>query len=268
MNAETIYKQTLEIEKIFEKFEKYLSISWLDIALFFIIIVFAFILIALINKIFLKIKKKNPRFKTILGFINFFIALFSFILGLNFVITNLVLQQVIIILFISIIIYSFVPIFRNIIGGFYLYQKRPFNIGDYIQIQNYYGEVIEISWRHTSLLNAEGGILNIPNYLFLTNVFENVNVGQKEQLITLKFEFNFDIPIEKIQTALYEAAISCPYAYSSKKPIVILEETDYVKEINKFKLSLYLFDAKYENMLIDYINESVFVYLKSKTQKN
>jgi len=256
------FETKINLEELTKFLQSYFDISWKNIISALLILIFAYLLLKISNYFFSKTKFQKFNSKIINGIINFIIVILAVILSLESILINPFIKEAVAILLIASIIFSLLPLFRNIIGGMYIIHKKPFSKGDYIQILNFYGEVIEISWRHTSLLNTEGGIFNIPNSLFLTTIFENVNVGQKEQLIALSFAFSFSLPVEKIQTVLYEAAISCPYAYTKKKPTVILEESDYLQKVNKFKLSLYFFDAKFENMLIDYVNKTVFENLK------
>ncbi|HEX2983592.1 MAG TPA: hypothetical protein VHO28_08630, partial [Ignavibacteriales bacterium] len=68
--------------------------------------------------------------------------------------------------------------------------------------------------------------------------------------------------IDEIMNILKEAALSSPYAYPKKQPHVFLESADYLSGINKFKLTLHLFDSRYENELISSVNEKVFSEIK------
>ncbi len=161
---------------------------------------------------------------------------------------------------------SAIPFLRNLVGGFYISLSKPFEKGDYILVKNYSGEITEIGWRSTIVVTAERSFINIPNSVFLIDAVENVNVGQKEQLVSLSYEFPIDYDNDLIIKILRESAISSPYLFGKKEPSVLLENTDYILRVNKYKLNLYLFDSKYENEMIHSINQAILAAVKSKIE--
>lgn len=161
---------------------------------------------------------------------------------------------------------SALPFMRNLAGGFYISLSKPFEKGDYISVNNHRGEITQIGWRSTIILTEERSFVNIPNSVFLSESIENVNVGQKEQLVSLSFEFPIDYDDKVIIKILRESAISSPYLFSKKEPSVLLDNTDYIKRINRFKLNLYLFDSRFENDMIHSINLSILAAVKSKIE--
>ena len=73
-------------------------------------------------------------------------------------------------------------IIQCIIGFFYLMSTRPFRIGDWIEIENQIGEVIETDWIKTTLLEVDhkayqytGKTLFIPNNKLFANPIKNYN---------------------------------------------------------------------------------------------
>ncbi|MBZ0198466.1 MAG: mechanosensitive ion channel family protein, partial [Ignavibacteriaceae bacterium] len=159
-----------------------------------------------------------------------------------------------------------IPFLRNLVGGFYISLSKPFEIGDYISVKSYSGEITEIGWRSTIIVTEERSFVNIPNSVFLFDAVENVNVGQKEQLVSLNYEFPIDYDNNLIIKILRESAISSPFLFGRKEPSVLLENTDYIKRINKYKLNLYIFDSKFENEMIHSINQAILAAVKNKIE--
>lgn len=147
------------------------------------------------------------------------------------------------------------PALTNYYGKIYLLFRKPFQIGDFIKTDVFYGEVKEMGWRAVRLQNPDGAIIHAPNSYFIKNYFENVNIGQKEQFLNLEFVFPIEYDPIIIKTILKECAISSPYTFPRKPVQIFLEETDYIKRINKYKIALYLFDSRYENEIVSSINE-------------
>lgn len=51
----------------------------------------------------------------------------------------------------------------NIISGLFIFWDRPFVLGDYIELENYYGRVEDITLRSTRIVTPDGKMLAIPN---------------------------------------------------------------------------------------------------------
>ncbi len=166
----------------------------------------------------------------------------------------------IIILISSIIVIGFsaVPIFKNILGGFYIFVKKPFSTQDYIKLNNgIEGNVKRINWRSTAIIGSDKNLIEIPNSMFNDIPFEIIEFRQKEELIILNFSFPFNFDVDEVMRNLKEAAISSPFSFIRKAPQIFLEETDYVQKVNKFKLSVYVFDSNYRDELISSINRFI-----------
>ena len=171
---------------------------------------------------------------------------------------------IIVIVAIIVIGVSLIPLIKNFIGGIFISVAHPFEKGNYIKISEHYGEVQKIGWRSTKILTNDNNVVFIPNSLFLTQSVENINIGKREQLITLEFEFPFTYESRQIVSLLKDAAISSPYTYSKKEAKVYLSKSDFINEINKYEVNLYLFDARYDNELIDSINNYLLNELNNK----
>lgn len=68
------------------------------------------------------------------------------------------------------------------IGFIYIISSRPFRIGDWIQVGNYYGEVHSSDWAKLTLLEVNkydyqytGKTLYLPNSQLITTVIKNLN---------------------------------------------------------------------------------------------
>lgn len=68
------------------------------------------------------------------------------------------------------------------IGFIYIISSRPFRIGDWVQVGNYYGEVHSTDWAKLTLLEVDkdnyeytGKTLYLPNSQLITSVIKNLN---------------------------------------------------------------------------------------------
>ena len=211
------------------------------------------------------IKERLPFLQTVLVTARAFIWLYIIYLILNLILGDTKEITLIIIIVVIIVVgVSLIPLIKNFIGGIFISVVRPFEKGNFIKILEHYGEVQRIGWRSTKILSSENNVVYIPNSLFLTHSVENINIGKREQLITLEFEFPFTYGSRFIVSMLKDAAISSPYTFSKKEAKVYLSKSDFINEINKYEVNLYLFDARYENELIDSINNYLLKELNNK----
>ncbi len=82
---------------------------------------------------------------------------------------------------------------QSIIGFFYLVTTRPFRVGDWIQVDGIYGEVAEIDWVKTTLLDIDmktyrisRRVIYIPNGRLVTSPIKNLNFVKR--YVTHDFE--------------------------------------------------------------------------------
>ena len=59
----------------------------------------------------------------------------------------------------------FKDLLADLINGISLSIERPYNIGDWIELENgtYLGKVIDIKWRTTRLISRNDSMIVIPN---------------------------------------------------------------------------------------------------------
>jgi len=82
---------------------------------------------------------------------------------------------------------------QSIIGFFYLVTTRPFRVGDWIQVDGMHGEVAEIDWVKTTLLDIDmktyrmsRRVTFIPNSRLVVNPIKNLNFVKR--YVTHDFE--------------------------------------------------------------------------------
>jgi small-conductance mechanosensitive channel len=113
---------------------------------------------------------------------------------------------------------------KNLIGGFVILGDRPYQLGDLVQIGNAYGEIDHIGLRSTKLTTFGDTRVTIPNADILGNHVFDSNSGvphcQVETYLYLPADAD---PDEAIRIGT-EAAFTCPYLYSAKPVVVLVED--------------------------------------------
>jgi small conductance mechanosensitive channel len=61
----------------------------------------------------------------------------------------------------------------NFIAGVVICWDRPFKVGDWIDVDNRYGQVLRITFRSTRVLNGDGEVIVVPNTMMLASKVTN-----------------------------------------------------------------------------------------------
>ena len=138
-------------------------------------------------------------------------------------------------------------ILKNIFGGIVIIFDRPFQVGDKIEVGEYYGEVMSIGLRSTKIITPDDSLVSVPNSEVVNNSVSNSNSGEANCQVVAEIFLPIDIDIEKCRSLALEAAKTSRYIYL-KKPVVALFFQD-VKEHKiylKMRLKAYVADIRDE----------------------
>jgi small-conductance mechanosensitive channel len=103
------------------------------------------------------------------------------------------------------------------IGFIYLLSSRPFRIGDWVQVGNYYGEVHSIDWAKLTLLEVNkddyqytGKTLYLPNSQLITSAIKNLNFLKRYAMHHFTIVRDASVnPFEFIETLHNKANLYC-----------------------------------------------------------
>ena len=156
-------------------------------------------------------------------------------------------------------------IFKNIFGGIMIIFDRPFQVGDKIEIENYYGEVLKIGLRSTRIVTPDDSVVTIPNGDLMSKSVSNSNSGEPNCQVVAELYLPLDIDTEKVRQIALEAAQVSRYIYLNK-PIVVLffNEIKERRSYLKMRLKAYVMDIRYEFTFKSDMTEIVMRELISK----
>ncbi len=152
---------------------------------------------------------------------------------------------------------------ENFLAGILMAFRRPFKIGDLIEIQKIRGRVIDLSLRETNIQTLDGKDVFIPNSIFLKNPLENYtyhHLLMSDFSITLKMEED----VEKVMADMVSIVNSFNQVKKTPKASVLI--TDFVDNTVKIRCS-YWFETTEVNApgggLRSEILKKVLAYLKA-----
>lgn len=86
---------------------------------------------------------------------------------------------------------------KSLLGGLCIFLDKPFEIGDYIKVNNYEGTVEEISFRSTRIRNISKELIVIPNSEIASDYITNYS-RRNVRRYTLDLVLELSTPLEKI----------------------------------------------------------------------
>ena len=87
---------------------------------------------------------------------------------------------------------------KNLFGGFVIFLDKPFNVGDWIQMDSYEGTIEDITFRTTRIRTFENSILNVPNSKIAdSSVINWSKMEQRRYKVNLRLELGTSV--EKLQ---------------------------------------------------------------------
>lgn len=112
--------------------------------------------------------------------------------------------------------FAFKDIASNIFAGLLLKIQQPFKSQDWVQINDVYGVITQVSWISTNITTITGQEVFIPNQLIYNNSLTNFSTYQKRRVV-LESGVSYGDDLEKVrQVSLDEV---------KKLPLLLAEES-------------------------------------------
>lgn len=139
-------------------------------------------------------------------------------------------------------------ILKNVFGGLLIIIDRPFQIGDKININNNYGEVVKIGIRNTIINTADDNLVSIPNGAIISTDISNANSGSLDCMVVVEMWLPIDINVEKVRKIAYEATITSRYLNYDKAVSILFFDHFDNRPATKLVIQAYVLDNRYERV--------------------
>ena len=111
----------------------------------------------------------------------------------------------------------------NVISGFGIFIDHLFKLGDWISVNNHYGEVVSITLRTTKLRTLDNTYVSIPNSVVTSNSVVNYS-EQGMVRVTAKVSIPYSESVDTARSVLVRAAKEMEGIERSKEPEVVVDE--------------------------------------------
>jgi small conductance mechanosensitive channel len=112
-------------------------------------------------------------------------------------------------------------VLSNIISGMMIFFLKPFKVGEFIDVLNEHGEVVDITLFSTTLRHTDLSLIVIPNRKISGEIMHNY--GVKRQL-EVKVGVTYDADIERAIEVAREVALANPRVLKDPEPLVGVRE--------------------------------------------
>lgn len=156
-------------------------------------------------------------------------------------------------------------ILKNVFGGFMIILDRPFQVGDKIEVGNYYGEVLSIGLRSSRIVTPDDSIVSIPNGELMNKAVSNANASALDCLVVSEIFLPMDVDVEAVKRIARKAAVSSRYVYL-QKPVSVIASNEVHEEnfVVKLRVKAYVLDTRYEFPFKSDMTELILGELKKR----
>ncbi len=110
----------------------------------------------------------------------------------------------------------------NVFAGLAIQAQRPFEIGDWVEIDGTVGQVLEISWRAMKVLTLDHVEVIVPNGVLAKGTIKNFTKPTVVSRRSLDLSASYEIPPERVQQVALSALEDVPRALTTPAPSVVL----------------------------------------------
>jgi len=150
----------------------------------------------------------------------------------------------------------------NLIAGVLMTVERPFRMGDWIQIGNLQGEVVDITWRATRIRTRENDVVLIPNSVTAKESLINYDQPSPVHMLKIKVGIAYDTPCALVTAALVEAATKVESVLTNPPPSAHLR--DFADSAQVYELRVWIDNAESGPAIESDVRKQVWYTLKKR----
>jgi small-conductance mechanosensitive channel/CRP-like cAMP-binding protein len=148
----------------------------------------------------------------------------------------------------------------NIFSGVALLFEQPIGMGDWVQIGDSLGEVVEVNWRSVHLKTFNDDLRVIPNSELAKGQFINFSRPTPLHRVEVPISFSYDDPPNRVRQLLIGAALEIPAVLDTPPPdVVVVSYGDFA--IN-YKVQVFAPDYRTGDGIQDEINRRIWYLAK------
>ncbi len=157
----------------------------------------------------------------------------------------------------------------SVIAGVILLFDRPFQVGDRVNFNGTYGEIISIGLRSVRLNTLDDNLVTIPNARFITEIVSSGNAGALDMMVVCDFHVALDADIETARALIHEVIVTSRFAYLKKPVSIVVNEVVVGERLAlQIRAKAYVLDVRYEKAFqSDVIERASRLFVEHKIKR-
>jgi CRP-like cAMP-binding protein len=151
-------------------------------------------------------------------------------------------------------------LFGGIIAGMSLQISRPYKVGDWLQIQDRFAEVMEINWRSTRMRTNDGIYLDIPNNEIVRGTIINLHYPTQMHAMRLRVGADYHVAPNRVKDALARAAAAAEGVMPEPPPKIYV--MDFAESAVLYEIKFWMGNHSAYNDICDAIRTNIWYEFK------
>ena len=143
--------------------------------------------------------------------------------------------------------FAFKDYASSLMAGVVALYERPYRNGDWVKIENTYGEVQSLDLRTVQILTPDDTVVAVPHSKMWTTAIHNANGGKRDLMCVADFYLHPDHDGQQVQQNLYDVALASPYLHFLRPVIVVAAEKPWGTH---YRLKAYPIDGRDQFLFI------------------
>ncbi len=110
-------------------------------------------------------------------------------------------------------------VLANLAGGMIMLWAKPFQVGDFVEVDGVTGTVKEITLMYTKIDTTDNKLVSIPNKIVSESKSQNFS-AEPTRRVELTFSASYDSPIDKVKKAVLDALAENALTLPAPAPVV------------------------------------------------
>jgi small-conductance mechanosensitive channel len=148
----------------------------------------------------------------------------------------------------------------SLVAGISLQISRPYRVGDWLQVGERTGEVMEINWRATRLRTNDNIYIEIPNNEIIKQTIINLHYPTQLHAMRMRVGIDYNVPPNRVKDALFRAANNAEGVIKDPRPKIFV--VDFGESAVIYEIKYYLTNHALFNDVSDAIRTNIWYELK------
>ena len=144
----------------------------------------------------------------------------------------------------------------NLFSGIALVYEKPFKVGDWIKVEEVFGEVIEMNWRAVRIRTREGELLVMPHLMIGQGLITNYSMPTRVHVIKTYVSFSYADPPNKVKEALMRTCVDTPGVLNVPEPEIKTDE--YGDSSIRYEIEFAIEDFAYHEEITDEVKTRIW----------